>query len=278
MRDMEKFFKLMNHNAAISQRARETEMASGTESDMDDSVSMNTNNNNMNHIPISENQSVSDLFTSPAPVLSTFSFTSIVNTQPVTTNGVSTGNGGGTYLDMSDEGSATPLIVLKKYVSAMKKRLEDLSRKCVRQEESLKASKREFEESKLKVVSTEQNLQRTSLERQVRHKWVCLKRSVYLFLSFFLYSLILFLPLYIIFISISCRLWRPVLRMQIRMFFNSVPPQHHSTLRRNYSPQLPKTWHRKYEASYATLMGYCPTLCLGHTQQQVGMRHMVVMY
>ena len=221
VRDMEKFFKLMNHNAAISLRTREAEMGSGTESDMDDSVSMNTNtNNNMNnYVPIPENQSVSDLFSSPAPVLSTFSFTAVVNTQPITTNGVSTGtvgNIGGMYLDMSDEGSATPLIVLKKYVSAMKKRLEDLSRKCVRQDESLKFSKREFEESKLKIVSTEQNLQRTSLERQVGDMLVCVSghknNSESLSLSFFLpltHSLFLSLSLSLT-LSVSVSVFLPL--------------------------------------------------------------------
>ena len=165
---MEKFFKLMNHNAAISLQARETEIGSGTESDMDDSVNTNMNMNMNTHL---DNRNATDLFNSPPPppLQSSFSYTSVVNTQAITTQGVNPNtNNSGTYVDISDEESSSPLIVLKKYVIAMKKRIEDVSRKCVRQEEFLRSTRKEVEESKTKVVSTEQQLQRSYHEKQVR--------------------------------------------------------------------------------------------------------------
>ena len=99
----------------------------------------------------------SSLFASPVPGPAPFSYTPAVHAQSSSSADVS----------MGEITSSLPLLTLRKQFQVLKSRGEGLSHRCSLQEDSLKASRKEFEESKMKIITLEQSLQKMSHEKQV---------------------------------------------------------------------------------------------------------------
>ena len=136
-KDMEKFFKSLDSTGTS---------AAGHALDVD---------------TVRGEDTASSLFASPIPGPAPFSYTPA----PAVNNQSS--SGGNADLSMGEVTSSLPLITLRKQFQVLKGRGEGLSHRCSLQEDSLKASRKEFEESKMKIITLEQTLQKASHEKQV---------------------------------------------------------------------------------------------------------------